>query len=91
MEVWGLKKKRPVHLKLAGGKRPLAKWNEHFQKLLNVPGGIDHELLDNIHDMARAVAGLKDGNTTGGDGIPAEVWKEARRRQSVQRTASSNH
>ena len=60
------------------------------KKLLNVPGDIDHEALDNIpqritktyldeiptmDDMARAIAGLKDGKTLGGDGIPAEVWK----------------
>ena len=25
-----------------------ARWSEHFQKLLNVPGDIDHEALDNI-------------------------------------------
>ena len=68
----------------------MARWNKHFQKLLNVPGDIDHETLDNIPqritktsidetptmvDMARAIAGLKDGKAPGGDGIPAEVWK----------------
>ena len=26
-------------------------------------------------EMARAIAGLKDGKAPGGDGIPAEVWK----------------
>ena len=66
------------------------KWSEHFQKLLNVPGDIDHEALDNIplritkasldeiptmDEMAREIAGLKDGKAPGGDGIPAEVWK----------------
>ena len=25
--------------------------------------------------MARAIAGLKDGNAPGGNGIPAEIWK----------------
>ena len=25
-----------------------ARWSEHFQKLLDVPGDIDHEALDNI-------------------------------------------
>ena len=68
----------------------MARWSEHFQKLLNVPGDIDHEALDNIppritktsldeiptvDEMARAIAGLKDGKAPGGDGIPAEVWK----------------
>ena len=64
-------------------------WSEHFQKLLNVPDDIDHEVLDNIphriiktsldeiptmDEMARTIAGLKDGKVFG-DGIPAEVWK----------------
>ena len=40
-------------LKSTGGtfsdsKRIVAKWSEHFQKLLNVPGDKDHEALDNI-------------------------------------------
>ena len=29
-------------------KRVVARWTEHLQKLLNVPGDIDHEALDNI-------------------------------------------
>ena len=96
-EVWGPKKKGPVQLKSTDGietfsdrKRVVARWSEHFQKLLNVPGDIDHEALDNIpqriiktrfddiptmDEMARAIAGLKDGKSPGGDGIPAEVWK----------------
>ena len=96
-EVWGPKKKGPVQLKSTDGmenysdsKRVVARWSEHFQKLLNVPGDIDHEALDNIpqritktslgeiptmDEMARAIAGLKDGKAPGGDGIPAEVWK----------------
>ena len=68
----------------------MARWSEHFQKLLNVRGDINHEALDNIpqritktslgeiptmDEMARAIAGLKDDKVTGGDGIPAEVWK----------------
>ena len=43
-EVWGPKKKGPVHLKSTDGmetfsdsKRVVARWSEHFQKLLNVP------------------------------------------------------
>ena len=71
-------------------KSVVARWNEHFQKLLNVPGDIDHQALDNIPqritktrlgeiptmaEMARAIACLEDGKAPGGDGIPAEVWK----------------
>ena len=96
-EVWGPAKKGPVHLKSTDGmetfsdsKRVVARWSEHFQKLLNVPGDIEHEALVNIQqritntcldeipnmdEMARAIAGLKDGKAPGGDGIPAEVWK----------------
>ncbi|KAK2190836.1 hypothetical protein NP493_66g01007 [Ridgeia piscesae] len=54
-EVWGSKKKGPVHLKSADGmetfydsKRVVARWSEYFQKLLNVPSDIDHEALDEI-------------------------------------------
>ena len=57
-EVWGLKKKGPVHLKSTEGmeifsdsKRVVARWSEHFQKLLNVHGDIDHEAL-NKHPAA---------------------------------------
>ena len=68
----------------------VARWSEYFLKLLNVPGNIDHEALNKIPqritkasldeiptitEMARAMAGLKDGKATGGVGIPAEVWK----------------
>ena len=70
-------------------KRVVARWSEHFQKLLNVPGDIDHEVLVNIpqriiktsldeiptmDEMAKAITGLNVGKApTGGDGIPAEV------------------
>ena len=96
-EVWGPKKKGPVQLKSTDGMETfsnsniiVARWSEHFQKLLNEPGDIDHEVLDNIpqritktnqgdiptmDEMARAIAGLKDGKAPGGDGILAEVWK----------------
>ena len=96
-EVWGPKTKGPVQLKSIDGmenfsdkKRVVARWSEHFQKLRNVPGDIDHEALDNIplritktsldeiptmDEMARAIAGLKDGKAPGGDGIPAEIRK----------------
>ena len=95
--MWGPKKKGPVQLKSTDGmdtfsdsKRVVARWSEHFQKLLNVPGDIDHEVLDNIpqritktsldqiltmDEMARAIVGLKDGKAPGGDGIRTEVWK----------------
>ena len=95
-ELSGPKKKGPVHLKSTDGmetfsesKRVVARWSEHFQKLLKVPGDINHEVLDNIPQciiktsldeiptmdvMARAIAGLKDGKAPGEDGIPAEVW-----------------
>ena len=94
-EVWGPKKKGPVHRKstdametFSESKRVVARWSEHFQKLLNVPGDINHDALDNIpqritktsrdeiptmDEMARAIADLKDGKVPGGDGIPAEV------------------
>ena len=54
----------------------VARWSEHFRKLLNVPGEIYHEALDNIpqpitnasldeiptmDEIARAIADLKDG------------------------------
>jgi hypothetical protein len=57
-----------------------ARWSEHFQKLLNVTGDIDHVALDNIpqritkssfdeiptmDEMVRAIAGLKDGKAPG--------------------------
>ena len=60
-------------------KNVVARWSEHFQKLLNVPGDIDHEALENIPqriiktsldetqtmaDMARPIAGLKDGQAS---------------------------
>ena len=95
--MWGPKKKGPVHMKSTDGmetfsdsKRVVARLSEYFQKLINVPGNIDHEGLDNIPqritktsldeistmaEMARAIAGLKDGKAPGGDVIPAEVWK----------------
>ena len=71
-------------------KRVVARWNKHSMKLLNVPGDIDHETLEKVpqrnsktnldeiptmDEMARAIAGLKDGKAPEGDGIPAEVWK----------------
>ena len=53
--AWGPKMKGPVHLKSTDGmetfydsKKAVARWSEQYQKLLNVPGDIDHEDLDNI-------------------------------------------
>ncbi|KAK2151573.1 hypothetical protein NP493_2600g00002 [Ridgeia piscesae] len=107
-DVWGPKKKGRVHMKSTDGmetfsdsKIIVARWSEPFQKLLNVPGDIDHEALDNIpecitktcfdeiptvEEMARTIVCLKDGKAPGGDGIYADVWK-----QSVQQTESTNH
>ena len=95
--MWGPKRKGPVHLKSTDGmetfsdsKRVVARWNEHFQKLLIVPDDINQEAMDNIpqrisktsldeiptmYEMARAIACLKDDKVPGGDEIPAEVWK----------------
>jgi len=49
------KKKATVQLKSTYGmetfsdsKRVVARWSEYLKKLLNVPGDIDHEILDNI-------------------------------------------
>ena len=53
-EVWGPKKKGPVHLKSTDGmetsdsKRVVARLSKHFQNLLNVPSDINHEALNNI-------------------------------------------
>jgi len=94
-EVWKRKKKITVHMKLTDGmetfsdsKRVVASLREHFQKLLNVRGDIDHKALDTIpqpitktsldqiptmDEMAGAIASLKDVRACGGDGLPAEI------------------
>ena len=93
--MWGPKKNGHVQLKstdrmktFSDSKRVVARWSEHFQKQLTIPGDIDHAALDNfmqritkpsfdeistIDEMA--IAGLKDGKAPGGARIPAEVWK----------------
>ena len=95
-EVWNPHTKQPVYLKssdgleiFTDGKSVMVRWSEYFQKLLNVPGNIESEALENIQklsvntaldekltmdEMDRAIRGLKDGKAPSGDGIPAEVW-----------------
>ncbi|KAK2186253.1 hypothetical protein NP493_207g00008 [Ridgeia piscesae] len=73
-----------------GNATPMASFYWLCAKLLNVPGDIDHEALDNIQqcltktsldeiptmaEIVTAIAGLKDGKAPVGDGIPVEVWK----------------
>ena len=96
-EVWVPQTKQPVHLKSSDGleiftysKSVMARWSEYFQKLLNVPGEMEPEVLENVQkrrvntvlvgtptmdEMVRAIKGLKDGKASDGDGTPAEVWK----------------
>ena len=85
-EVWGPQTKQHVHLKSPNGletftnsKGVMARWNEYFQKLLNVPGGIEPEVLENIqkrsvntvldekptmYEVVRAIKGLKRWKST---------------------------
>ena len=71
-------------------KSVMSRWSEYIQKLLHVHGNIEPEVdtkytkgsvntaLDEkptMDEMVRAIEGLKDGKTHGGDGIPVEVWK----------------
>ena len=70
-----------------------ARWSEYFQELLNVPGEVEPEMMETIQkrnintaldgkptmaEMVRAIKGLNDGKSPGGDGIAAEVWKYRR-------------
>ena len=95
--MWGPQTKQHVHLKSSDGleiftdsKSVMARWSEYFQKLLNVPGDVEPEVLENIQKrnvntaldeqptmdaMVRAIKRLKDGKAPGGDGIQADVWK----------------
>ena len=66
MEVRGHKKKGPVHLKSTDGfetfsdkRRVLTRRSEQFQKLLNVPGDIDREALDNILQRITKIASMR--------------------------------
>ena len=94
-EVWGPQTKQPVHLNLYDGleifkdsKSVMARWSEYFQKLLNVPGDTESEVLENkqkrnfntaldekptMDEMVRAIKGLKDGKAAGGGGIPVNL------------------
>ena len=106
-EVRGTQTKQPVHLKSSDGleiftdsKSVIARCSEYFQKLLNVPGDIEPEVLENIQkrsvytaldekptmdEMVRVIKGLKDGKASSGDGIPAEVWKYGGANSSANR------
>ena len=96
-KVCGPQTKQHVHLKLSDGleifpdsKSVMARWSQYFQKLLNVPGDIEPDVLENtqkrsvntaldekptMDEMVRSIKGVKDGKAPGRDGIPAEVWK----------------
>ena len=85
-EVWGPQTKQPVHLKSSDGsemftdsKIVMARWSEYFQKLLNIPGDIEPEVLENIQkrsvntaldekptmdEMVRAIKGTKRWKST---------------------------
>ena len=96
-DVWVTQAKQPAHLKSSDGvetfrnsKSVMARWSEYFQKLLNVPGDMEPETLENIqqgsvntaldekptmNEMVRVIKELKYEKAPGADGIPAEIWK----------------
>ena len=54
-EVWGPQTKQPINLESSAGletftysKSMMARWSEYFQTLLNVPGDIGPEAMENI-------------------------------------------
>ena len=84
----------------------MARWSEYFQILLNVPGDIEPEVLENIQkrsvntaldekptmdEMVRAIKGLKDGTAPCGDGIPAEAWKSNRLHRWIIKVWEEGH
>ena len=53
--VWGPQTKQPVYLKsvdrleiFTDSKSVISRWSEYFLKLLNVPGDLEPEVLENI-------------------------------------------
>ena len=57
--MWGPQTKQHVHLKssdrletFTDRKSVMERWNEYFQKLLNVPGNIEPEALENIQKLS---------------------------------------
>lgn len=96
-EVWGPQRRGATNLKSADGTKLLtdkrevdARWREHFEQLLNVPGDIDPEALARIEqrpelpdmnaipsptELVDAIKVLSDRKAPGSDGIPAEIWK----------------
>ena len=68
-KVWGPYTKQPVDLNLSNeletftdSKSVMARWTEYFQKLMNLPGDIEPEALENIQ-MRRVNTALDDTPT----------------------------
>ena len=70
-EMWGPKKKGPVHLKSTDGMETFPDSNRvvaNHEALDNIPQRITKTCLDEIptrDEMARAIAGLKNGKAPG--------------------------
>ena len=78
----------------------MARWSKYYQKLINVPGDIKPEALENIQkrsvntaldekptmdQMVRAIKGLDNGEAPGAEGMKIPGS------QFVQQTAPMNH